>query len=118
MCPNGLPALDDHELATRVALLPLEASEHQKAILLTVGLVPGRFGLLARPDRDWLMKTALKMGALPKMPVRKKTDHSLAPDHYCDQVSKETQRILEEVVAVQVPALGGRMPVAPARRNW
>ncbi len=86
LCPNGLPALTDKELADRIALIPLPPEDHRRAVLLTVGLVPGQFGLLRRADRDWLMGIAVKHEVLPRLyPKAKRPRHLGAPDQYSDK---------------------------------
>ncbi len=108
MCPNGLPAMDDKSLAEKVASLPLPQEEHRRAVLLTAGLVPGKFGLLRRADRDWLMTVASKAGALPrifKKPKRPR-EASVGPDRYCDKPVD-----LPAVVMAQM----GKIPLPPRR---
>ena len=65
-CPNGLPAVDDHNLVQRVSILPLEPEAHRRVVLLGQGLVPGKFGLLKRSDRDWLLQLAVAGKVMPQ----------------------------------------------------
>ena len=117
--PAGLPCFDDHQLANKVAALILPAEDHTRAVLLTVGLEPGKYGTLKQADRDWLMKKAQENSLLPRLPRRPPGQKCLyAQDPYSDRESEAMKKVLSEVVAAQVPALGGQMPVPPARRNW
>lgn len=118
VCPNGLPALDDYTLATRIAALPLLQADHDRAVLLTCGLIPGKFGLLKRADRDWLMKMAVANDVLPRIFKKKKKrpEAPVAADRYLDDHTEGTEFGLA-LRCSQVPSLGGKMPVPP-RRAW
>lgn len=116
LCPNGLRQLDDHELAEKVASLPLPPEDHRRAVLLTMGLVPGKYGLLRMPDRDWLMKKASAAGVLPAFKKRKKEHKDDLPGDRYGAMSHVTKGTLmaAAIIASQVPSLGGLMP-APIR---
>jgi hypothetical protein len=120
-CPNGLPQLTDLDLAQRVSLLPLPANDHERAVKLCIGLVPDKYGLLRKKDRDWLMQTASANGALPKFPHKRKvqgsTNDTIAPDRYMERETKGTL-LACSIISKQVPALGGTMPTPPRRRHW
>lgn len=119
LAPFGLPALDDHALANKVAELTLPAEDHKRAVLLTVGLIPGKFGLLSRPDRDWLTHIAHDAGLLPRLHRRPPGQKCLyAQDPYSDRESPALAKVLKTIVSKMVPALGGVLPTPPPRRNW
>ena len=119
LAPFGLPPLDDHALANKVAELTLPEPDHKRAVLLTVGLIPGKFGLLSRPDRDWLTKLALNAGVLPRLHRRPPGQKCLyAQDPYSDRDSEALAKVLKNIVAKMVPSLGGQLPTPPPRRNW
>ena len=117
--PCGLPAFTDYDLAEKVAATPLPKADHEKALLLTVGLIPGKYGMLSRPDRDWLMQKAKEHNLLPRVFKKKKRREAppVAADRYLDDHTEGAERGLA-IWCSQVPALGGTMPVPPARRSW
>jgi hypothetical protein len=116
--PSGLPALDDHTLAHRVTAVLLPDEDHARAQRLTVGLKEGLYGQLKKADRDWLIQTALRHGAMPK--VTKKRRGKLPSVHgtalYSIAETKGTTAA-SSTLAAQVPSLGGTMPKPPSRRS-
>ena len=110
--PSGLPAIDDWHLAQMCSLIPLPPEDHDRACRLTVGLAPGKFGLLKRKDRDWLMKLAAKHSLLPRMPKKpKQPEGDLPPDAYSTRLTKGAQLAAAHLDTFRYP--GGKMPVPP-----
>lgn len=113
--PIGLPSLDDHQLATRVAFLPLEQDAHTRATLLLAGLVPGKFGLLKRADRDWLTQIAIKAGAMPKFQRKpKQAEMHMCADAYSSKETRGTLAAQAHLAKYARP--NGEMPKPPGRR--
>lgn len=112
--PIGLPCLDDHQLATRVSLLPMEKDAHERAVLLLAGLVPGKFGLLTRKDRDWLVQIAVKAGVMPKFPKKPKQPEMANPgDRFSSKETEGTALGAAHLKKFAFP--GGKMPLPPRR---
>lgn len=116
--PTGLPALDDHTLAFRVAALLLEPPDHERAQKLTVGLKEGLYGQLKKADRDWLIQVALRHGAMPRARPKRRDalPANLGNDSYSTKATAGTTSAAS-LLSTQVPSLGGTMPVPPNRRS-
>lgn len=116
--PAGLPCFDDHALANKVAALPLHQEDHTRAVLLTVGLEPGKYGTLKQADRDWLMKKALEGDLLPKLPRRPPGQKCLyAQDPYSDRESSSLDRALQRIARWTRGSNGEMLSPPPIRRT-
>lgn len=108
--PNGLPAMDDKMLAERCALIELPPDEHKRVLRLTVGLEPGKFGLLKRADRDWLMKIAADNKLLPRrFPKTNGPRRDLVLDNYSDKPCDIPPAVTSQLGRIPRP-VGRRTP--------
>lgn len=110
----GGMAVDDHELCLRILQLPLGETTRAQLQDIADGLTPGKFGQLSTTMRDKLWKFAVQNGAVQKPKKKRFAALSVHVDTYDTKPTPATERAAE-LIASQVPSLGGKMPTPPGR---